>query len=99
MVPSVLKRDRFGARDAPAIADEVAGRPRLSEQLGVNGHRARETVGPEEDGPHRARAPVSHRHLEHRVERADLLPGVSLLDVDARWGAPLGLGPCTTYGD
>lgn len=91
VVPRILKGDRLAARDPPAIADEVADSTSLAEQLGIDCDRAREAIGTEEDGPHRALAPVDHHHLEHRVECSDLLPGIGLTDIDARQCAPLGL--------
>jgi len=88
MVPSILEGDGLGARDPPAIAEEVTG-PGPAEELRVDRGGAREAVGLEVNVVHGAPAPVGNRHLKHRVDPACLLPGVGLLDADARWRTPL----------
>ncbi len=82
MVPRILEGDRLATRDPLAVADEVVGAS-LTEQLWIDGDRAREAIGVEEDSLHRTLTSVSHRHLEHRVERGDLISSVCLSNVDA----------------
>lgn len=83
-VPGVAERDGGGGLDEAAVADEVvAGVAVEAEQPRVDGDGAREPLGAEAHAAHRARAPIAHRHLEHRVVPR-LLAGVRLLHLHAR---------------